>query len=50
MKVCSEFVLMQKVTAMAPLQGSLLKYFNRILIFDSTSWDIRDIEISIIPF
>jgi len=40
MKVCSEFVLMQKVTAMAPLQGSLLKYFNRILIFDSTSWDI----------
>ena len=40
MKACSEFVLMQKVSAMAPLQGSLLKYFNRILIFDSTSWDI----------
>lgn len=40
MKICSEFVLMQKVSAMAPLQGSLLKYFNRILIFDSTSWDI----------
>jgi len=40
MKACTEFVLMQKVSAMAPLQASLLKHFKRILIFDSTSWDI----------
>jgi len=40
MKACTEFVLMQKVSAMAPLQANLLKYFKRILIFDSTSWDI----------
>lgn len=40
MKTCVEFVLMQKVSTMAQLQTSLLKHFKRILIFDSTSWDI----------
>jgi hypothetical protein len=40
MKACTEFVLTQKVSAMAQLQGGLLKHFKRILIFDSTSWDI----------
>jgi hypothetical protein len=49
MKVCTEFVLIQKVSAMALLQGSLMKYFNRILIFDSTSWDISPKLKDILP-
>lgn len=49
MKTCSEFILMQKVAVMAPLQANLLKYFKHILIFDSTSWDISPKLSNILP-
>ncbi len=41
MKKCSEFILVQKTSAMIPLQTKLLQHFKRLLIFDSTSWDIN---------
>jgi len=40
MKRCAAFVLKQKTSEMIRLQSNLLQYFKRILIFDSTSWDI----------
>lgn len=41
MKKCSEFILVQKTSAMIPLQTKLLQHFKRLLIFDSTGWDIN---------
>ncbi len=41
MKKCSEFIIKQKASSMIPLQTKLLQHFNRLLIFDSTSWDIN---------
>lgn len=40
MRRCSEFVLRQKASEMIRLQSKILLHFKRILIFDSTSWDI----------
>jgi hypothetical protein len=40
MRRCSEFVLKQKASEMIRLQSKILLHFKRILIFDSTSWDI----------
>ncbi len=40
MKKCLDYVLMQKVSVMVSLEANLLHYFKRILIVDSTSWDI----------
>jgi len=41
MRRCAEFVLKQKATEMIQLQSKILRHFKRILIFDSTSWDIN---------
>ena len=41
MKKCSEFIIKQKASSTIPLQAKLLQHFNRLLIFDSTSWDIN---------
>lgn len=40
MKKCSEYVLMQKVSVMVSLKANLLNHFRRILIVDSTHWDV----------
>jgi len=40
MKKCLDYVLMQKVSVMVSLEANLLNHFRRILIVDSTNWDI----------
>ena len=40
MRRCSDFILNQKISAITSLRADLLRYFKRILIFDSSSWDI----------
>jgi hypothetical protein len=40
MKRCAEFVLKQKTSEIIQIQSKILQYFNRILIFDSTGWDV----------
>lgn len=40
MRNCAEFVLKQKAFEMTRLRVNILQYFKRILIFDSTGWDI----------
>jgi hypothetical protein len=37
---CATFVLHQKINALPVIEAKLLRHFKRILIFDSTSWDI----------
>lgn len=49
MKKCSEFILVQKTSAMIPLQTKLLQHFNRLLIFDSTGWDINSRLKDVLP-
>jgi hypothetical protein len=40
MRRCAEFVPKQKASEMIRLQSKILQHFKRILIFDSTGWDI----------
>jgi hypothetical protein len=40
MRRCTEFVPKQKASEMIRLQSKILQHFKRILIFDSTGWDI----------
>lgn len=40
MKRCSEFVLHQKISAVTSIRADLLNHFKRIMIFDSSSWNI----------
>lgn len=40
MRMCSDFILKQKISAITSIRADLLRYFKRILIFDSSSWDI----------
>ncbi len=49
LKKCVEFILKQKTTAMLSLQSALFEHFNRILIFDSTSWDISSKLKDVLP-
>src|SRR5208337_4479292 len=49
MKRCAEFVLKQKTSEMIRLQSKILQYFNRILIFDSTGWNISPALRDLLP-
>lgn len=49
MRRCAEFVLKQKASEMIRLQSKILQHFNRILIFDSTSWDISPALKDVLP-
>lgn len=39
-KTCVHHVLKQKISQIAPIKTKLLKPFNRVMIVDSSSWDI----------
>jgi len=41
MTLCANFVLKHKLKAAAIIRSKLLNHFNRIFLFDSTSWDIH---------
>lgn len=49
MRRCAEFVLKQKASEMIQLQSKILQHFKRILIFDSTSWDINPALRDVLP-
>lgn len=49
MKTCSEYVLRQKLSSCAFIQSKLLRPFNRILIFDSSSWGVHPALKAIFP-
>jgi len=49
MRRCAEFVLKQKASEMIRLQSKTFHRFKRILIFDSTSWDIHPALRTILP-
>lgn len=49
MRRCAEFVLKQKASEMIQLQSKIFHRFKRILIFDSTSWDIHPALRTILP-
>jgi len=49
MRKCAEFVLKQKASEMIRLQSKILQHFKRILIFDSTSWDIDPVLRTVLP-
>ena len=49
MKKCAQFILAQKGSSMIPLQTNLLQHFNRLLIFDSTGWDINSRLKDVLP-
>ena len=49
MRRCAEFVLKQKASEMIQLQSKVLQHFKRILIFDSTSWDISPALRPVLP-
>jgi hypothetical protein len=49
MRKCADFVLKQKASEMVRLQSKILRYFKRILIFDSTSWDISPVLKDVLP-
>lgn len=49
MRRCAEFVLKQKASEMIRLQSKILQHFKRILIFDSTSWDISPTLRDVLP-
>jgi hypothetical protein len=38
---CVTFVLRQRIGAMARIESSILEHFKRVLIFDSSLWDVR---------
>jgi hypothetical protein len=41
MKRCSDFILKQKISTITSIRVDLLRHFKRILIFDSSSWNIH---------
>lgn len=49
MRRCAEFVLKQKTSEMIHLQSKILQYFKRILIFDSTGWDVSPELRNVLP-
>lgn len=49
MKRCADYILKQKISAIIPLKSNLLEHFKRILIFDSTSWDIHPNLRNVLP-
>jgi len=49
MKRCADYILKQKISAIIPLKSKLLDHFKRILIFDSTSWDIHPNLRNVLP-
>jgi hypothetical protein len=49
MKKCAQFILAQKGSSIIPLQTNLLQHFNRLLIFDSTGWDINSRLKDVLP-
>ena len=40
MKRCSDSIVNQKISAVTSIRADLLKHFKRIMIFDSSSWNI----------
>jgi hypothetical protein len=40
MKTCSDYILNRKISSIASIQAKLLQPFKRILIFDSSAWEI----------
>jgi hypothetical protein len=49
MRRCAEFVLKQKASEMVRLQSKILRHVKRILIFDSTRWDISPALRDVLP-
>ena len=49
MKLCANFVMKHKLNAASIIRSKLLNHFNRIFIFDSTSWDIHPALRKIFP-
>lgn len=49
MRKCAEFVITQKATEMIRMQSKILLHFRRILIYDSTSWDISPELKNVLP-
>lgn len=49
MKKCAEFVLKQKASELIHLRSDILQQFKRILIFDSTGWDVNSELRNVLP-
>lgn len=49
MKMCYEYVLNQKIASIPFIHSELLQPFKRILIVDSTSWDINPALKAVLP-
>ena len=49
MRRCAEFVLKQKASEMIRIQSKILQHVKRILIVDSTSWDINQALMDVLP-
>ena len=49
MRTCSSFVLQQKVAALPKIQTPLLNAFERILIMDSSCWDVHPLLKTLFP-
>lgn len=49
MKQCAGFVLKQKTSEMIQIRSNIFQHFRRILIFDSTSWDINPALRDVLP-
>jgi len=49
MRRCAEFVITQKATQMIRIQSKILSHFRRVLIYDSTSWDISPELKNVLP-
>jgi len=49
LETCLKHLLQQKITRTSPLQASFLNFFKRVLIFDSSSWDVDPALASVLP-
>ena len=49
MRRCVEFVVKQRVNTMTAIDSHLLSHFKRIMIFDSTGWDINPALCDVLP-
>ncbi len=49
MKKCAEFVLKQKSSEMIQIRANILRQFKRVLIFDSTAWDVNPALKNVLP-
>lgn len=49
MRKCVDFVLKQKASEMTRLRANIIQHFKRILIFDSTGWDISPALRDVLP-